>query len=172
MTKLTLTLGALGVALSLGACAPQQPQVVSDPYAGTGRYPGQLPGGQLSGQATAEYFRNTVGDTVRFDKDQTALNDNARSTLSRQAEWLTTNTGFSSVVEGHAEEQGTREYNLALGARRAGAVQEYLISKGVPANRVRTVSYGKERPAATCADETCAAENRRAVTVVTPGSGV
>ena len=75
------------------------------------------------------------------------------------------------IVEGHADEQGTREYNLALGARRANAVQEYLVSRGVSPARVRTVSYGKERPIEICSDESCYAQNRRAVTVVTAGAG-
>ena len=92
-------------------------------------------------------------------------------TLVGQAEWLLTNTEYSVIVEGHADEQGTREYNLALGARRANAVQEYLVSRGVSPARVRTVSYGKERPIEICSDESCYAQNRRAVTVVTAGAG-
>ena len=87
-----------------------------------------------------------------------------------QAQWLLTNSDYVAVIEGHADEQGTREYNLALGARRANAVREYLISKGIPASRIRTVSYGKERPIATCADEACYSQNRRAVTVISIGS--
>ena len=165
---------ALVLALGLSACAaPPPPPVVVDPYAGTAGggavYTGEAPAGSLNG--TAEYFRSNVGDTVLFDRDQTTLNDGARTVLARQADWLQQNGSFSTVIQGHSDEQGTREFNLALGARRAGAVQEYLISRGVGANRIRTVSYGKERPAATCSDESCFSQNRRVVTVVQPGAG-
>lgn len=175
--KAITCLGALAAALSLSACAPPAPTTpVVDPYAGgaggTATYTGKLPDGALPGSASAAYFRANVGDTVFFEKDQSALTDKARVTLARQADWLKKNGSFSSVVEGHSEETGTREYNLALGARRAGAVQEYLIAQGVPAGRVQTVSFGKERPAATCSDETCFARNRRAVTVVAPAGPV
>ncbi|SES85812.1 peptidoglycan-associated lipoprotein Pal [Paracoccus homiensis] len=158
--------------LGLAACAqpPQAPtQIVNDPYANTGAgalYQGQLAGGSLSGEASAEYFRSQVGDTVLFGAEQTTLGADARATLARQAEWLNKHATFSAVVQGHAEETGTREYNLALGARRASAVQEYLVAQGVPASRIRTLSFGKERPAEVCSDESCYAKNRRAVTVV------
>ncbi|MBV0891318.1 peptidoglycan-associated lipoprotein Pal [Paracoccus sp. Z118] len=163
---------ALLLALTLSACAPVAAPVVTDPYAGApgagGLYPGQ-PGGSLFG--TAEYFRTNVGDTVLFARDQVTLSDEARATLTRQADWLAQHGSFSTTIQGHSDEQGTREFNLALGARRAGAVQEYLISRGVAPNRIRTVSFGKERPAAVCSDEACFAQNRRAVTVVQPGAG-
>ena len=107
-----------------------------------------------------------------FPENDAALDGTARATLVRQAEWLKQNGSFSSVVEGHSDEQGTREYNLALGARRASAVQEYLISQGVAAGRLRTVSYGKERPLAICSTEECYSKNRRAVTAVSPGAGM
>ena len=86
--------------------------------------------------------------------------------------WLNSNADFAVIIEGHADEQGTREYNLALGARRASAVQEFLISQGVAPSRLRTVSYGKERPIEVCSVEACYAKNRRAVTVLSMGSGV
>jgi peptidoglycan-associated lipoprotein len=88
--------------------------------------------------------------------------------LSAQANWLSTN-GSYSAIEGHADEQGTREYNLALGARRAQAVQDYLIGQGVSPARLKTISYGKERPIQVCSDETCYSQNRRAVTVLSAG---
>lgn len=162
----------------LAACAPPAPQQqapVVDPYANMGSgalYQGGLPGGALGGEASAEYFRAQVGDTVQFAAEQTTLSAEARATLSRQAQWLNRHADFNAVVQGHAEETGTREYNLALGARRASAVQEYLIAQGVPASRIRTLSFGKERPAAVCSDEACYAQNRRVVTVVSPaGAG-
>ena len=104
-----------------------------------------------------------------FAVDQSSLSAEAQATLDAQAQWLMTNSDYLAVIEGHADEQGTRDYNLALGARRANAVREYLISQGVPSNRLQTVSYGKERPLAICSDETCYSQNRRAVTVVSVG---
>lgn len=157
----------------LAACAqPAPPPVrapVLDPYAnaaGGALYQGDLAGGTLGATATAEYFNATVGNTVLFAADQSTLTAEARAILTRQAEWLTANPNFGAVVQGHAEETGTREYNLALGARRAGAVQEYLVAQGVGSDRIRTLSFGKERPQAVCSDESCWAQNRRAVTIV------
>ena len=150
--------------------APTVAPPVVDPYASTGGgavFQGDLAGGVLGAEATAQYFRGTVGDTVLFPADQTTLTPEARTILAAQAAWLTRHTAFTAVVQGHAEETGTREYNLALGARRASAVQEYLVAQGVAPGRIRTLSFGKERPAATCSDEGCYAQNRRAVTVVT-----
>ena len=89
--------------------------------------------------------------------------------LRQQAVWLMNNAGYTAIIEGHADEQGTREYNVALGARRASAVQDFLVTQGVAPNRLRTVSYGKERPLAVCSDETCYSQNRRAVTVLSAG---
>lgn len=162
----------LAVLLALAACAqpapPAAPPVV-DPYASIGGgavFQGDLAGGTLGAEATAQHFRTAVGDTVLFPANQTTLTPDARTVLARQAEWLNRHGGFTAVVQGHAEETGTREYNLALGARRASAVQEYLVAQGVAPDRIRTLSFGKERPAATCSDEECYAQNRRAVTVV------
>lgn len=164
-----------GLAL-LAACAqPAPPPPVVDPYAGTqngARYTGEVRQGTLPGTATAADFVRTAGDTVLFPENDAALDATARATLVRQADWLKKNGSFSSVVEGHSDEKGTREYNLALGARRAGAVQEYLISQGVEPGRVRTGTYGKERPVEVCSTPECQVKNRRAVTIVTPGAGV
>ncbi|MFC3628956.1 peptidoglycan-associated lipoprotein Pal [Paracoccus angustae] len=170
---------AAALLLTLAACAQPAPPVtqsaVVDPYANAGGgalYQGDLAGGTLGNEATAQYFNDTVGNTVLFAANQTALTAEARTILARQAQWLNTHTSFNAVVQGHAEETGTREYNLALGARRASAVQEYLIAQGVGADRVRTLSFGKERPREVCSDEACYAKNRRAVTVVSPaGAG-
>jgi peptidoglycan-associated lipoprotein len=147
---------------------------------GTGGAGGGIAGGAIDGSslgdpsnpASPAYFNQTVGDRVLFVVDQSTLTDAARATLDGQAQWLQSNPQYAVIVEGHADEQGTREYNLALGARRASAVQQYLISKGIAPNRVQTVSYGKERPIAICSDETCYSQNRRAVTVLQVGSGV
>lgn len=116
-----------------------------------------------------QFFSQTIGDRVLFEVDTSTLTAAGRATLDGQAGWLMTNSDYLAVIEGHADEQGTREYNLALGARRANAVREYLISKGLPTSRIRTVSYGKERPIAVCSEESCYAQNRRAVTIISIG---
>jgi peptidoglycan-associated lipoprotein len=128
--------------------------------------------GDPSNPASPAYFNQTVGDRVHFQVDQSTLSDEARRILDGQAQWLIAHPQYAVIIEGHADEQGTREYNLALGARRASAVQQYLISKGVAPSRIQTVTYGKERPIAVCSDESCYAQNRRAVTVLQVGGGV
>jgi peptidoglycan-associated lipoprotein len=110
-------------------------------------------------------YIQTVGDRVFFSYDKMDLSTEARATLDRQAAWLKQNS-FSVVIEGHCDERGTREYNLALGERRATAVKNYLVADGVPAGRIKTISYGKERPAVVGDNEAAWAQNRRGVTVV------
>lgn len=127
--------------------------------------------GNASDPRSIAYFQQTLGDRVFFLVDQNTLTDEARSVLDTQSQWLNTNREYAIIIEGHADEQGTREYNLALGARRASAVQDYLISKGVAPSRMKTVSYGKERPVAVCSTEECYSKNRRAVTVLSMGAG-
>jgi peptidoglycan-associated lipoprotein len=115
-------------------------------------------------------FQVNVGDRVFLETDSSALTAQARATLDRQAQWLGQYPNYAFTVEGHADERGTREYNLALGARRASAVRDYLTARGVAANRMRTISYGKERPVAVCNDISCWSQNRRAV-IVLDGAG-
>jgi peptidoglycan-associated lipoprotein len=115
-------------------------------------------------------FVVNVGDRVFFETDSSELTDQARATLDKQAQWLGNYNRYSFTVEGHADERGTREYNIALGARRAETVREYLISRGIPAQRMRTISYGKERPVALCNDISCWSQNRRSVTVLDQSS--
>ncbi|MBN2630756.1 MAG: peptidoglycan-associated lipoprotein Pal [Rhodobacteraceae bacterium] len=117
------------------------------------------------------HFNQRVGDRVLFPVDQHTLTAEGRSTLQGQAQWLNTNTSYAVIIEGHADEQGTRDYNLSLGSRRAAAVQNFLISQGVSAGRMRTISYGKERPIEVCSTEECYSKNRRAVTVLSVGAG-
>jgi peptidoglycan-associated lipoprotein len=112
-------------------------------------------------------FVVNVGDRVFFETDSTELTPQSRATLDKQAQWLTNYSQYSQfTIEGHADERGTREYNIALGARRAQAVRDYLISRGIQAQRMRTISYGKERPVAVCNDISCWSQNRRVVTVL------
>ena len=113
------------------------------------------------------YFENNVGDTVHFDFDKYNLNPSEKVMLDNQANWFTSNnTKAKAVVEGHCDERGTREYNLALGERRAKSAQKYLVSKGVDAQRLSVISYGKERPIAIGTDEASYASNRRAKTTI------
>ena len=128
--------------------------------------------GDPSNPNSPAYFQQTIGDTVRFMVDQSTISPEAQATLTQQALWLNQHPQYTAIIEGHADEQGTREYNLALGARRASAVQAFLISQGVSGTRLKTVSYGKERPLAVCSEESCFAQNRRAVTVISAGAGV
>jgi peptidoglycan-associated lipoprotein len=127
-------------------------------------------GGGLAGSASDPtspvFFNQTIGDRVLFAVDTSTITPAGKVILDGQAQWLLTNTDYRSVIEGHADEQGTREYNLALGFRRANAVREYLVSRGVPTGRLEVTSFGKERPIEVCSNEGCYAQNRRAVTVL------
>jgi peptidoglycan-associated lipoprotein len=142
-------------ALSLGACASQQSQTGLEGTAAT-------PGSQQD-------FVVNVGDRVFFANDSTDLSPEARGVLDRQAKWLQSYPRYTVTVEGHADERGTREYNFALGQRRSVAARDYLISRGVQSTRLKTISYGKERPVAVCEEESCFSQNRRAVTVLNNG---
>ena len=135
--------------------------------AGAGGQPG-VSTGAISEQTLA-FFQSEVGDRILFAVDQSTLSDDALLTLDAQAAWLTANPGVTAVIEGHADEQGTRDYNIALGERRAAAVFNYLVSRGITGSRLSTVSFGKERPLEICSEETCWSKNRRAVTVVAGG---
>lgn len=174
MSKALLLLAALGLA----AC--NNPGRFGSGFdgAGTGGGAGFGAGGVDSAglgdpnnPRSPAYFQQAVGDRVFFAVDQHTLSSEARDTLTGQAAWLRTNNDYAVVLEGHADEQGTREYNLALGARRAQSAQDFLVSQGVAPNRVRTVSYGKERPVEVCSNEACYSRNRRAVTVLSLGAG-
>lgn len=142
------------VLLGLGACTRAGLDPNSPGFAGNVK-----PG-------TVEDFKVNVGNTIYFQTDQTSLTATARATLKRQAAWLKLYEKITVTVSGHADERGTREYNLGLSARRAEVTRSYLVSLGAPTSRVRSISYGKERPAATCDAESCWSQNRRAVTTV------
>ena len=146
----------LAAALTISACA----QNANDAQGNAAATPG-----------SQQDFVVNVGDRVFFETDSTELTPQSRATLDKQAQWLSNYTQYSQfTVEGHADERGTREYNIALGARRAQVVRDYLISRGVAANRMQTISYGKERPVALCDDISCWSQNRRAVTVLNASS--
>ncbi len=164
MNKLTIAIMLVG-ALALAAC--DKNSRFGDDAAGAGA--GAFAAGSASDPTSPAYFNQTIGDRVLFAVDQSTLSAEAQDVLAKQAVWLMENTEYSAIIEGHADEQGTREYNLALGARRASSVQSYLIERGVAPSRLKTISYGKERPLAICSDESCYTQNRRAVTVLTAG---
>jgi len=140
--------------LMIAGCAKQQVDQTSSAAA---------PGSQQD-------FVVNVGDRVFFETDSSELTEQARATLDKQAQWLNNYNRYAFTIEGHADERGTREYNIALGARRAQTVREYLTSRGIAAARMRTISYGKERPVAVCDDISCWSQNRRAVTVLDQSS--
>lgn len=152
---------ALTLALALAGCANKKnlPNSAGELGLGAGGAGSATPG-------SSQDFTVNVGDRIFFDTDSTSIRADAQQTLDRQAQWLMRYPNYAITVEGHADERGTREYNLALGARRAAATKQYLASRGVPANRLRTISYGKERPVAVCDDISCWSQNRRAVTVL------
>jgi len=153
MTRSSIALAALALGLALSACAHNNPDNLAGGYGAAG--PGSV-----------QEFNQTVGDRVFFTTDQTDLSPTAQTTLDKQAAWLNQYNKYSFTIECHADERGTREYNFALGSRRAQAVHDYLIAKGISGSRMRTISYGKERPVAVCDDISCWSQNRRAVTVL------
>jgi peptidoglycan-associated lipoprotein len=168
----SLKFACVSAVLILGACTHKQEAVNTPPPPAPAPAAAPAPAPVTSRilPGSAEDFRVNVGDTVHFGYDQYNVEDNDRALLGRQAQWLAKYPAVRVTVEGHCDERGTREYNLALGARRANAVKEYLVSQGVSAARVETVSYGKERPICTDSNEACWTQNRRGVTVVTGGA--
>ena len=154
-----LRLGVLLAAgLAIAGCAKNS---IDDPSVANAS--AAVPGSQQD-------FVVNVGDRVFFESDSSELSPQAVGTLEKQAQWLRTYPQYAFLIEGHADERGTREYNIALGARRAQAVRDYLASRGIQAHRMRTISYGKERPVAVCNDISCWSQNRRAVTVLNASS--
>ncbi len=167
LTTLTACAAAL---LAMSACRsrtaadlPPEPPSSSTPD-------GANQDGNVSGVAVpgsrADFVQSVPSDRVFFALDSYALDGEARRTLDAQAQWLQRNANVRATIEGHADERGTREYNLALGDRRASAARDYLQSRGIDPSRMQTISYGKERPAVVGDSETSYAQNRRAVTVV------
>jgi peptidoglycan-associated lipoprotein len=145
----------LAASLAVSACANKTDQV--------GAAGSATPGSQQD-------FVVNVGDRVFFETDSSELTPQARATLDSQVQWLQRYSQYTFTLEGHADERGTREYNIALGARRAQTVREYLASRGISPQRMRTISYGKERPVAVCDNISCWSQNRRVVTVLNASS--
>ncbi len=151
-------------AISLSACATQKP---SGALANNGM---NAAGVGYVKPGTSSDFSQNVGNRVLFPTDSSTLTPEAKAILRAQAKWLQQYPHYIVTIEGHADERGTREYNLGLGARRAMAVKNFLVSQGIAAHRIKTISYGKERPVATCDNISCWAQNRRAVTAIS-GTG-
>ena len=175
--------------LAVTACAPRRPPASTPVPPGTSQTGPQLPpptSGQSGGPTTSQLpppggpgaavpgsrqdFVVSAGDRVYFDTDSYSLRDDAGPVLDAQAAWLARYPGVQVIIEGNADERGTREYNIGLGARRANAVRDYLISRGVAAGRIETVSYGKERPIDGGSGEEAWARNRNAHTEITSGA--
>jgi peptidoglycan-associated lipoprotein len=160
---------AFGVGLlALGACSS------SEPPKAVGAAPSADGAGLRGSQArpgSQQDLSINVGDTIYFDVDSHSLRSDAQAVLQRQAAWLKANPQVRLTIEGHADERGTRDYNLALGDRRAGAVREFLVSLGVDGNRLDAKSYGKERPTCAESDEECWSQNRRGYSLVLGAAG-
>ena len=151
------------VAVALGGAACSSNQQNADAFGA---------GSAAATPGSARDFAVNIGDRVFFESDQTDLTPTAVATLDKQAQWLSRYPRYTFLIEGHADERGTREYNFSLGSRRAQVVRDYLASRGVSGARMRTVSYGKERPVAVCNDISCWSQNRRAVTVLDGSAGM
>jgi peptidoglycan-associated lipoprotein len=159
-TGIVIVLAGLG--LGLAACEKNAPGAAFGLGQGAGNF---APG-------SPQEFSGKIGDTVHFETDSPELTSEGRSVLTAQGVWLRQYSNYPITIEGHADERGTREYNIALGARRAETVKSFLASQGVNPQRIRTMSYGKERPVAVCDDISCWSQNRRAVTVLNGGGAV
>ncbi len=172
LLRLAAVLAAVGL---LAACSNPDRFAAAgngafDDSFGTGGI-GMSPLGDPNDPTSRAYFQQTVGDRVFFTTDSSSLSAQAQDTLRGQSRWLNDNRQFGIVIEGHADERGTREYNIALSERRANAVREFLIGQGISSGRIRTIGYGKERPVEVCPEARCWDINRRAVTLVTTGAG-
>ena len=176
-TRLSLVAAAAALALTAG-CAKKAPRNIPPPpmsgaesgpggagTGGTGSDVGTVGQANLGG-LRADFLRTIPSDRIFFATDEYGIDDEDRRTLDAQASWLLAHPAVSVTIEGHCDERGTREYNLALGDRRANAAKNYLAARGVPAARMTVISWGKEKPVALGSDEQAWAQNRRAVTVV------
>ena len=164
-TKGLLRLAVIaGLVLSVAACdKTPKPEELGKGPGGNGYANGK---GAPATPGSARDFSQNVGDLVYFASDATDLSPEAQQTLTSQARWLQQYAQYTITIEGHADERGTREYNIGLGAKRAESVKAFLGRNGVNASRIRTISYGKERPVAVCNDISCWSQNRRAQTVL------
>ena len=175
MAKMTTHLIVAAALLATAGCAKKRPDILPPAPSDTAPTPtydggaaGGTPtsGGVVTPGSAADFQRSVTSDTVRFSLDSYDIDPEARAVLDSQANWLAQSPHVRITLEGHADERGTREYNLALGDRRSNAAKNYLAARGVSSGRITTISYGKERPVAMGSDESSWAQNRRAVTIV------
>ncbi|HVJ02332.1 MAG TPA: peptidoglycan-associated lipoprotein Pal [Sphingomonas sp.] len=168
MARFTTSLVLAAALVATAGCAKKKPDVLPPaPAENTGPVTDTGDADQYGSNALNERFKREVtSDTVHFALDQYDIDPQARTILDSQAQWLNANPNTRITIEGHCDERGTREYNLALGDRRANAAKNYLAARGVSPSRITTISYGKERPIALGSDESSWAQNRRAVTIV------
>lgn len=170
MTKFTTTTALLlAGAISLAACSKKAPEELPPPPVDTTAPDTGAPVDTVAGVGTQDHFMQAIGQSntvVYFDTDEFNIDSEDAAKLQAQGQYFAQNAQVNFTVEGHADERGTREYNLALGERRANAAKNYLVSLGIPATRIQTLSYGKERPVAMGSDESSWAQNRRAATIV------
>ncbi|WP_343528779.1 peptidoglycan-associated lipoprotein Pal [Sphingomonas sp.] len=172
MTKIKTTLVVATMALAMAGCAKKRPAELPpapveqnapvDPNAGANTNPD----GAIVPGSDADFKRSVTSNTIHFSTDEYDINPESRAILDSQAQWLMRYPNVRITIEGHCDERGTREYNLALGDRRANAAKNYLAARGVSPDRMNVISYGKERPIALGSDEAAWAQNRRAVTIV------
>ena len=160
LTTNPLAVALIAVLAITGCAAKKVPNSAADLGLNAGGNSGSASPG------STQDFTVNVGDRIFFDTDSSVVRADAQGILTRQAQWLNKYGNYAIVIEGHADERGTREYNLALGARRAAATRDFLIARGVGGGRLKTISYGKEKPVAVCDDISCWSQNRRAVTAL------
>ena len=167
MAKFTTTLLCATALIAVAGCAKKRPPELPPTPSETGPGGGDMGSSDSeAGPLNAQFKRAVMSDTVHFALDEYDIDPEARTILDSQAEWLARNPNVRITIEGHCDERGTREYNLALGDRRANSAKNYLAARGVSASRMTTISYGSERPVAQGSDDAAWAENRRAVTIV------
>jgi len=171
MKMRNVSLVAIAAALTLTAgCAPRTTELPPEPPSSNLPGDGGMQDGGVSGAAVpgsrADFLQSVPSDRIFFALDSYSVDGQSRATLDAQADWLNRNPNVRVTIEGHADERGTREYNLALGDRRANAARDYLQSRGIDPSRMQTISWGKERPAVEGSNESAWSQNRRAVTVV------
>jgi peptidoglycan-associated lipoprotein len=165
------TTAALVLVALVAGCAGRGDVTIPDAgYSGSAAL-GGLDGVGTTGLGGGTLPGTSISDRVQFAVDQSTLSPEAIGILDAQVGWLSQNPTLPILIEGHADERGTGEYNMALGSSRASAVRNYMVSRGIPDTRISIITYGRERPVATCPEESCFAQNRRAVTVVTGGPG-
>ena len=172
MARLTMRIALVSaLALSVAACSKKKPADLPPPPATTApatnyEAPPAQTGTTTVPGSRADFLQQAGTDTIHFGTDAYDVDSESQAILTRQAQWLNKFPNISVTIEGHADERGTREYNLALGDRRANAAKNFLVNAGISASRLSVISYGKERPVATGSDDASWAQNRRAVTVV------